>query len=150
MKSIGGRPSGSSLGSGERRTRHWHFAQRVRAGAHEIRIVVRLARTDLGKLGRYTTDYRDISLIVLDLVMPQMSGWEFLAIVKSYYRLAAIPVFIVSGARPHPETLQRHTVQGYFPKPVDALAFVDRIGEVAGRASTVDRKDPDGGPFQGA
>jgi CheY-like chemotaxis protein len=89
-------------------------------------------------------------LIVLDLVMPQMSGWEFLAIVKSYYRLSAIPVFIVSGARPHPETLERHTVQGYFPKPVDALALVGRICEVAGRASTVDRTDPDGGPFQGA
>jgi two-component system KDP operon response regulator KdpE len=36
-------------------------------------------------------------LILLDLRMPVMSGWEFLAIMRSYHRLSRIPVIVVSG-----------------------------------------------------
>lgn len=56
-------------------------------------------------------------LILLDLEMPIMSGWEFLAIVKSYARLARIPVVIVSGTEPHAETLARQAVAAWIRKP---------------------------------
>src|SRR5688572_15412008 len=43
-------------------------------------------------------------LIVLDLNMPVMTGWELLAIVKGYYRLSRIPILVISG-QPHREAL---------------------------------------------
>ncbi|HVJ17984.1 MAG TPA: response regulator [Polyangiaceae bacterium] len=36
-------------------------------------------------------------LILLDLRMPVMSGWEFLSILRSYHRLSRIPVIVLSG-----------------------------------------------------
>ena len=38
-----------------------------------------------------------VQLIVLDLKMPVMNGWEFLALMRSYVRLSRIPVVVVSG-----------------------------------------------------
>jgi len=59
-------------------------------------------------------------LIVLDLHMPLMSGWELLAIIKSYNRLSRIPVVVVSAAEPHAETLARGTIAAWVQKPADA------------------------------
>lgn len=43
--------------------------------------------------------HRDVrvKLIVLDLRMPVMDGWQLLTLLKSYLRLAAIPVVIASA-----------------------------------------------------
>jgi CheY-like chemotaxis protein len=38
-----------------------------------------------------------VQLIVLDLKMPVMNGWEFLALMRSYVRLSRIPVVVVSS-----------------------------------------------------
>jgi CheY-like chemotaxis protein len=38
-----------------------------------------------------------VGLIVLDLKMPVMNGWEFLALMRSYVRLSRIPIVVVSG-----------------------------------------------------
>lgn len=37
-----------------------------------------------------------VQLILLDLDMPRMTGWELLKLLKSYLRFAAIPVVVVS------------------------------------------------------
>lgn len=39
----------------------------------------------------------EVNLIVLDLQMPVMNGWEFLKLLGSYVRLARIPVLVVSA-----------------------------------------------------
>jgi len=39
----------------------------------------------------------DVKLIVLDLEMPVMNGWDFLNLTRSYVRLSKIPVLVVSG-----------------------------------------------------
>lgn len=44
-----------------------------------------------------STPTPDIAMIVLDLQMPIMDGWQFLRILGTYVRLAAIPVLVVSG-----------------------------------------------------
>ena len=64
------------------------------------------------------------SLIVLDLQMPLMSGWELLAIIKSYNRLSNIPVVIVSATEPHAETLARGTIAAWIQKPADTTELV--------------------------
>jgi two-component system response regulator CpxR len=73
-------------------------------------------------------------LILLDLQMPVMSGWEFLTIVQSYARLAAIPVLIMSGTlsggHAPSEALRQATVTGYLPKPVNHTELLDRLKQV--------------------
>src|SRR6476659_4747554 len=55
------------------------------------------------------------SLILLDLRMPVMDGWEFARVARCYTRLAHIPIVVVStpstGYRWHPE------VTGVLAKP---------------------------------
>ena len=36
------------------------------------------------------------SLIILDVVMPVISGWQLLTILRNYYRLSRIPVLMLS------------------------------------------------------
>jgi CheY-like chemotaxis protein len=42
-------------------------------------------------------------LVLLDLMMPVMDGWEFLAVRKTDPRLAAIPIAVISASRDLPE-----------------------------------------------
>ena len=57
--------------------------------------------------GREAIDYlmRDAEpdVILLDLLMPVISGWDVLALLRAYLRLRRIPVIVVTGA---PATVQ--------------------------------------------
>jgi CheY-like chemotaxis protein len=37
-------------------------------------------------------------LVLLDLMMPGMNGWEFLEVVRSRPRLSALPIFVLTAA----------------------------------------------------
>ena len=58
-------------------------------------------------------------LILLDLMMPRMDGWQFLSAQRSAQHLEPIPVVVLS-ARPDVE-MQAHNlrVAGFIPKPID-------------------------------
>ena len=66
-------------------------------------------------------------LILLDLMMPVMNGYEFRAAQKDDAQLSAIPVILLSaGVRPDAEALG---VAAILPKPVkipELLAAIDR------------------------
>jgi CheY-like chemotaxis protein len=69
-------------------------------------------------------------VIVLDLSMPLMTGWELLAILKGYIRLAAIPVILVSGHDPRLDPVRHGTVAALLRKPYNGdqlLALVARL-----------------------
>jgi CheY-like chemotaxis protein len=70
-------------------------------------------------------------LIVLDLAMPVMSGREFLAIAKSYYRPSLIPVVVIAESPKPSEAVKHGTVVGYFPKLVDLDLLVAKFRERA-------------------
>jgi CheY-like chemotaxis protein len=70
------------------------------------------------------------SLILLDLQMPVMSGWEFLTIIRSYARLAPIPVIVMSGSASPSESLRHATIAGYLPKPVDQTALLAHVKQL--------------------
>jgi two-component system chemotaxis response regulator CheY len=66
-------------------------------------------------------------LILLDLMMPVMTGWEFHREQQSDARLAAIPVIVLS-ARPG---LEREgfamAVAGFIPKPMNVGSLLDLV-----------------------
>jgi CheY-like chemotaxis protein len=59
------------------------------------------------------------ALILLDLMMPGMNGWEFRSRQLQDPALASIPVFILSGARDAARHTRELQAEGYFEKPLD-------------------------------
>jgi CheY-like chemotaxis protein len=55
-------------------------------------------------------------LILLDLMMPVMNGWEFLRERNSSDALSPVPVIVVSAFA---DETSDHTVQAFLRKPVD-------------------------------
>jgi CheY-like chemotaxis protein len=67
-------------------------------------------------------------LILLDLNMPVMPGWELIRVLQSYIRLAQIPIVVVSG-EPGPIEATTASVVGRLTKPFlveDLLGLVKK------------------------
>jgi DNA-binding response OmpR family regulator len=66
-------------------------------------------------------------LVVLDLMLPRMSGWEFLERSRAQLNRANVPVVILSaikGQGDYPDTLG---VAGWFTKPLDVPSFLGAV-----------------------
>jgi CheY-like chemotaxis protein len=77
-----------------------------------------------GKLALERARGQRPDLIVLDLMMPVMNGWEFLEAKRADPELAAIPVMIVTAG------LDQH-VRGaavLLRKPFDIAVFLEKVG----------------------
>jgi len=81
-------------------------------------------------------------LILLDLEMPVMNGWQFLQRRRSNRALFRIPVVVISGVATSLEGRQRDDVQGIIEKPLYEQELVDTIHallpEGPGRAGAQD------------
>ncbi len=67
------------------------------------------------------------SVILLDLMMPVMNGWQFRAEQTQDPKLAAIPVVIITGAG---ETFEKTTLPGvdaYLQKPVSLARLLSTV-----------------------
>ena len=66
---------------------------------------------------------RPLSLITLDIQLPGIDGWEFLARIREKQSLAQVPVVIISGiAHTQPdadERRRRRTAKAHQPRPVE-------------------------------
>lgn len=58
-------------------------------------------------------------VILLDLMMPKMNGWEFRAAQRQDPTLAAIPVITISAHADLLTTASQLDVAGHFAKPID-------------------------------
>jgi CheY-like chemotaxis protein len=68
-------------------------------------------------------------VILLDLMMPVMDGWEFRTAQRSDPRYASIPVVVLSAGAGSEGSLGRLAPDAYLPKPFELerlLAVVDR------------------------
>ena len=45
----------------------------------------------------YLINHPEPRIILLDLMMPGLSGWDVLHVLRPYYRLCRIPVIVISG-----------------------------------------------------
>ncbi len=71
------------------------------------------------------------SVICLDLLMPNMDGWEVLRHLKSIPETVAIPV-VISSVSDDKETGWALGAAGYVPKPVNNKTLLDEIGRLTG------------------
>ena len=70
-------------------------------------------------------------LMLLDLSMPRMTGWELLAILKNYVRLVRIPVVVMTGGDVHLEPLRHGSVDGILRKPFGGDQLLTAVANLA-------------------
>ncbi len=66
-------------------------------------------------------------LILLDLMMPDISGWAFRAWQRSHEEFASIPVVIISGQGLSGSEVARLEADGYLAKPLDLDDLLDIV-----------------------
>src|SRR5919201_236452 len=64
-------------------------------------------------------------LILLDVMMPQVEGWEMLRRVHQRHGMEAIPVIMFSGKVETPEDPEAHGAQGFIGKPFDPQQLIE-------------------------
>lgn len=69
-------------------------------------------------------------LILLDLMMPVMNGWEFLQARQDDIFLATIPVVVVSAI--HVDQAKNPGVTGFIKKPVDLEHLLTVVNQYCG------------------
>jgi CheY-like chemotaxis protein len=72
-------------------------------------------------------------LILLDLMMPVMNGWQFRRQQLRDRRLASIPVLVLSAVQDAQEQASALNVTGFFQKPFDLDALVRTVNDVVAR-----------------
>jgi two-component system response regulator CpxR len=83
---------------------------------------VRTAHNGLDALNRMRSDHH-ISLVLLDLWMPVMDGWEFLRRKKSDPDLANVPVVVISAIPP----VDLDGVESVLTKPIDLNQLMETV-----------------------
>jgi CheY-like chemotaxis protein len=59
------------------------------------------------------------ALILLDVMMPRMNGWELLNALQQHAALNAIPVVILSAQVVRPQSVATNNVVAHLTKPID-------------------------------
>ncbi len=78
-------------------------------------------------LARLKAARRPPSLILLDLMMPVMDGWEFRLAQQRDPELARIPVVVISADHALPQKISQLAVEGYLPKPFELATLLDTV-----------------------
>lgn len=84
--------------------------------------------------------HADPSLILLDLMMPGMNGWQFMAEAQHEGLLGEIPVVIVSGGAFRKEDLSALGAAAYLAKPLDIERLIAAIRKHANSARGGDKR----------
>lgn len=71
-----------------------------------------------------------VELIILDLQMPVMDGWQFLTLVKSYIRLSKIPVVVASSFASTLQPQQREGVAACLQTPKELPRLTSVVSEL--------------------
>jgi len=72
-------------------------------------------------------------LVLLDVMMPHVDGWEMLRRVQERYGAGAIPVVMFSGKVDEQAQLQANSAgaQGFIGKPFDLQQLIDQAKQIA-------------------
>jgi CheY-like chemotaxis protein len=67
------------------------------------------------------------ALILLDLMMPEMSGWQVIATLRASQQTKALPIVLLSARRDLAATAQELGVADYLEKPFDLDALLSVV-----------------------
>lgn len=72
-------------------------------------------------------------MIILDLNMPRMNGFEFLEIVKSRQTQSSIPIIILTTSSNESDILKAYRLKAncYVTKPLDINEFIDTVQKLS-------------------
>ena len=98
-----------------------------------------VAEAENGKVGLERMEQQRPSLILLDLMMPEMDGFQFLARVNSHEEWAGIPVVVLTSKDLSPQERQR--LQGHVERIVekgayDREALLREVRKIVSRVAT--------------
>ena len=71
-------------------------------------------------------------LIILDVQMPNMNGYEFMAELKSIEHIIPPPVLMLTANETMQDVFHLEGVKGYFVKPVELKKLIKKIVECIG------------------
>jgi CheY-like chemotaxis protein len=80
-----------------------------------------------GKEGLELAARQRPALVLLDLMMPVMDGWQFLEAIKQMPEFANLPVLLLSASRQLASTARQNPVKAYIPKPFELVKLLDYI-----------------------
>jgi excisionase family DNA binding protein len=69
-------------------------------------------------------------LILLDVMMPQVDGWEMLRRVQERHGVGAIPVLMFSGQVESQEEARERGAEGFVGKPFDLQQLIDQTKQI--------------------
>jgi CheY-like chemotaxis protein len=69
-------------------------------------------------------------LILLDLMMPEMNGWQVTAVLKADPQTRAIPILLLSARRDMARTANELGVTAYLEKPFDLDDLLSRVKRI--------------------
>lgn len=69
----------------------------------------------------------DPALILLDLMMPEMSGWQVIAALRLSPQTRAIPIVLLSARRDLADAARELKVAAYLEKPFDLDELLDLV-----------------------
>ena len=86
-------------------------------------------------LSLLTSWWKRPDLILLDIMMAPMDGWETLEKIKNHPSLKGIPVLMMTGFTPTPAQVRRYglCIDDFIQKPVNAADLYSAIGHVLER-----------------
>ncbi len=79
-------------------------------------------------------------LILLDLMMPNMNGWQFLEAVKDEPAAVRIPIVVMSAYREHDRRISEAALErrvAFLRKPVDVKLLLKLIQHYCGEGAAV-------------
>jgi protein-histidine pros-kinase len=93
---------------------------------------VELLQAGDGASGLRLARARQPDLILLDLTLPDMDGYQFMREMADDIRIAAIPIMVLS-ALSEPEDVERalqHGAVEYMTKPIDLRLFIEKLSAI--------------------
>jgi two-component system chemotaxis sensor kinase CheA len=71
------------------------------------------------------------SLLILDLALPDGSGWSVLESIRGNLRGVDVPVIVMSSGTVTRSELRCHGVARFLPKPFDMAQCVEAVAEIS-------------------
>jgi DNA-binding response OmpR family regulator len=85
-----------------------------------------------GAEGQRALNIHHPDVVLLDLAMPDVNGWDFLQRLQETGRLGQIPIIVVSAhLRVEPQAILKMGVRAILPKPFNLPELIDLIEHVA-------------------